>query len=223
MKHRKVVSKYLNSLRLLNKDEYISKRYVLQVLKDISKTLISQKLLDRTIKNDLNLYTFLPCIELRKVDKVKCPIVEFKRCDVLMKSVKPIPEPIFSRLGGSVGYVESVDGTFDFKLIDKSQYKRNRQRRYSMDDLVYLYIGEDFHLYVIDKEIQSLNISLITMDTDEDDCSSCKEDDCKSGWDAEFICPDKLLSTVFGMATQELAQTYKSIVPDQNPNLTEKG
>ena len=53
-------------LKLLNKDERISRRYVLHVLKDISSNLISQKLLDRTLGREMNLYTKIECFEFKK-------------------------------------------------------------------------------------------------------------------------------------------------------------
>ena len=55
MTYSEAVSKITNSLKLLNKDERISRRYVLHVLKDISSNLISQKLLDRTLGREMNL------------------------------------------------------------------------------------------------------------------------------------------------------------------------
>ena len=66
MTYSEAVSKITNSLKLLNKDERISRRYVLHVLKDISSNLISQKLLDRTLGREMNLYTKIECFEFKK-------------------------------------------------------------------------------------------------------------------------------------------------------------
>lgn len=222
MKHKEAVSRLINSVRLLNKDEHISRRYVLKLLKDASRTLISQKILDRTIQKDLNLFTRIDCIEFDKEDVVRCPLIEFRRCGVLMKSKKPIPTPIFSRIGNSLYNIESIDSSKEFKQVTRAQYRTDKDRRYS-DDKVKVYLGEDMHLYIPDHEIYSVNIGMITLDTeDADECSSCSDGDCKSAWDYEFIVPDKLVSAVFDIAKQELAGLYKQIVPDQNPNNVER-
>jgi len=221
MNKREAVSRVINSSKNLNKDERISRRYVLSVLNSIAKTLISQKLLDRTVINERNLYTSLKCVEFSKEDVVRCPIVEFRRCDVLMKSKKPLPEPIFSRLGTSIINVESVDGVTVLTEIDKKQYQRNKKRRFKLNDEVFIYIGEDYHLYIPDHEIYSINLDLMTMENDNTECSECGNDECRSGWDYEFICPDKLLKTVFDLTIQEIFGR-RQITEDQNPNNIER-
>jgi hypothetical protein len=224
MTNSQIVSKVINSLRLINKDEHISRRYVLRVLRDTAKVLIAQKLMERSIQEDLNLYTHIPCFEFEKVEIVSCPIIEFRKCATLMKSVKPLPELIFSRLGASIKNITNVEGLVQLGLISSQQYLRNRNRKVSIKGEVYVYLGVDNHLYIPDYEIWAIDLDTITMKTDEaDECSSCKKVECKSGYEYEFICPDRLLDAVFKDALQTLTTTYKAITPDQNPNNVEKG
>ena len=64
----------------------------------------------------------------------------------------------------------------------------------------------------------SLDLTILTLKTEDiDDCSSCKESNCKSKWNYEFIIPDKLVGTLFQMAYQELG-INRQIVEDQVPN-----
>lgn len=215
------VSQVLGSSNNLNKDEHRSRRHVLSVGRVYAKTLIAQKLLDRTILKDLNLYTSLKCVEFEEEEVVRCPLIEFRRCKILMKSKKPIPEPIFSRLGSSIINIESVDGGQTLTEIDKRKYQNNKNRRFKISDELYVYLGADNHLYIPDHEIYSLNLDVITLKNDEIDCSECEKDECKSGFEYDFKCPDKLLSTVIEMTQQNIFGS-RQVVEDQNPTGIER-
>lgn len=223
MTFAEAVDKIINSLKLLNKDERISRRFVLKVLKDTSANLISQKLLDRTLGREINLYSKINCFEFEKQDVRSCNLVEFRRCKVLMKSKKKLPKLIYSRFGSSIKDVTSLDGIFDFTIVTPEQYRRNLRRMYSVSSDVYFYVDSDNYAYIPDKEILTVDLTLLTVDTDEvDECSSCKEDSCKSGWNYEFIVPNKLEQAVFKDALQTISSTFRNIVPDENPNNIER-
>jgi len=216
--YKEIVSKVINTLKLNNKDEHISRRFVLKVLQDTTSQLISQKWMDRTILNETNLYSYIPCFEFKKIDTKDCPSIEFRLCKTLMKSKKPLPKLIFSRLGASIKEIVSLDGNYKFILVDESQYRRNKKRQYQIKDEVYIYIGSDMHLYIPDHEIYSVDLNVLTLKTEEiSKCSSCSDTKCKSNWDFEFKCPDKLLDTVFNQTLQVLGIT-RQIREDQNPN-----
>lgn len=220
MTNSEAVSKVINSFKYLNKDERIPKRYVLRLLRDSAKNLISQKLLDRTITEEDNLYTKLQCFEFQKVDIVSCPILEFRKCNTLMKSKKPLPELVFSRLGNSIKEVTSVDDLTEVYLTTPAQYRRDRKRKYYSTKDTYLYVDVDNFAYIVDKPIYSVNITLLTLKTDEvEEASSCSDEaNCKSGWEYEFIVPDKLQDTVFKEVLQILSSTYAARRADENPN-----
>jgi len=222
MTNSEAVSKVINSFKFLNKDERISRRYVLRLLRDASKNLMSQKLLDRTISDEANLYSKIPCFEFQKVDVVSCPIVEFRKCATLMKSKKPLPELVFSRLGSSIKEVTSIDDLTEIYLTTPDQYRRDRKRKYYSTEDTYLYIDVDNYAYIVDKPIAAVNITVLTIKTDEVwEASACAHEECKSGFDYEFIVPDKLQDTVFKEVLQILSSTYAARRSDQNPNNVE--
>lgn len=222
MNNREAVSKIEGSLRGLNKDSKIARRLILQVLRENSKVLISQKLMERTLDEELNLYSYLPCLEFEKVDIVKCPLIEFRKCDILMKSIKKIPTPIFSRLGASIKNITSVDGNTKFTVVSATQYAINKKRQYQLSNEYYVYYNSDGYLYIPDKEIKSINLDFITIYTEQiENSSECLDNNCKSGWDYDFICPDKLLNAVFDKTLQYFMSSYKKILPDENPNSSE--
>ena len=220
MNNNAAVSKVINSFRLLNKDERVSRRYVLRLLRDASKNLISQKLLDRTISEEQNLYSKVECFEFEKVEVVSCPIIEFRKCEVLMRSKKPLPELVFSRNGASIKEVVSVDDLTEVYLTTPDQYRRDRKRKHYHSDDIYIYIDTDNYAYIVDKAIYAVNITILTIKTDEvEEASSCATSiGCKSGWEYEFIVPDKLEETVFKEVLQILSNPYMARREDQNPN-----
>ena len=219
MDKKSAVSKVITTLRLKSADEHISRRYILKLLEDSAKNLISHKLLDRSIGQEYNLYSQLTCVEMRRIEKIECPFIEFNTCSILMKSVKPLPESVYSRLGASIKEVTSIDGQYDFTVVEPRQYRRNKERKYQQKKQIYCFVDSDRHLYIADHEIYAVNVKEITMDTHlVDGFNSCKKcDECKSPWLSPFICPDKLISTVFNEVYQTLG-VYKQIPPDENQN-----
>jgi hypothetical protein len=219
MSNSEVVSRILNGLKSLNKDNRISKRYILKVAQEKAKFLLSQKSGSAELYREDNVYTTLKCLELEKVDIIKCGIIEFRSCKQLMKSKKKLPELIYSKLGSSVKQAISLDGMIELKPTTPTQYRLNRQRKTSNNTL-YFYV-QDGYLYIPDSEVESLELVLIAQDLyDLNECSSCKSKDCKSAWEYEFICSDKLLETVIQETIKEVSIT-KQIQADQNPNLNE--
>lgn len=216
--NREMVSKVMNVYKLNNRDDRMSRRFILKLLRDTTEQLLSQKWLDRTILYESNLYTYIPCFEFKKIDTKDCPSIEFRLCKTLMKSKKPLPKLVFSRLGASIKEIVSLDNDFKFTFVDESQYRRNKKRQYKLKNEVYVYLGADNHLYIADEEIYSVDLTILTTrPEDADDLSSCKEKDCKSKWDAEFIVSDKLQDVVFNQVLQILGLS-KQIREDNNPD-----
>lgn len=215
MTNRDFVSQISSILKSDNKDNYIPDRLILSIGKDAALFLISQKLLDRTLSYETNLYSTIECFEFEKTDVVKCPSIEFRMCKTLMKSKKPLPKLIFSRLGSSIKNVISLDGDFTFSLVDAAQYRRNNKRKNKLKNQIFIYLGTDNHLYIPDKEIYSVTLNILTLDNE--DIEDCECNDCKNKWDYEFIVPDKLKETVKDITLQRLSLT-KQIIEDPNPN-----
>lgn len=212
------VSQITGILKSNNKDNRIPKRLILKVGQDASTFLIAQKLMDRTILSDTNLFTTIPCFEFEQIESRKCPSIEFRMCKVLMKSKEPLPKLVFSRLGASVKDIISLDGEFTFTFVDEAQYRRNKKRQQSLKDQVFVYLGTDNHLYIPDREIYSLDLTILTTDTTKaEECSACKEKNCDSFWNKKFIIVDKLVESVKDMVLQRLSMT-RTLQSDENPN-----
>ena len=223
MTNLEFVSQISGILKSNNKDNRIPKRLILKVGQDAATFLIAQKLMDRTISSETNLFTTIPCFELEQIESKNCPSLEFRMCRTLMKSKEPLPKLVFSRLGASIRDIVALDGDFIFTFVDETQYRRNKKRQHQLKDQVFVYLGTDNHLYIPDREILSLDLTVLTLDTIAvEDCSACKEKDCRSFWDYEFIASSKLIESVKDMTLQRLSLT-RNIVEDNNPNSLENG
>jgi hypothetical protein len=217
MTNSEFVSRVRNGLNSISKDDRISRRYILHVGKQKSTFLVSQKLGERSLFREDNIYSVIDCFEMEAIDVVRCDILEFRRCRSIMRSKCKIPKLIYSRYGGSLKEVTTADEEREFKPTTPSQYRRDKNR-VEKSDYVYYYV-KDGYLYLLDSEIELVNLYLITMDMDkiEEDCS-CNSDKCKSLWDYEFIVPDKLEEAVLGETIKEISMK-KQIPADENPNM----
>lgn len=223
MTNNEIVSEFINMFRLNNKDNRIPRRFILKILEDSATFLISQKWAERSLLQDINIFTVIPCFEFEKINSKNCPSIEFRLCNTLMKSKKPLPKLMFSKLGGSIRDIVSLDGDYRFTFVDETQYRRNKKRKYKIKNEVSIYIGSDNHLYIPDDEIFSLDLTVLTGDRDgAEEASGCSDSKgCKSSkWLSDFVCPDKLLEAVKDIAAQRLGVT-KQIREDNNPNSVE--
>lgn len=218
MKNLEITSRVINTLKALSKDMRLSRRYVLKTLQNKASFLISQKLNDKSLYRESNLFTTLDCFELKKQDVYKCSILEFRSCKKLMKSKKKLPSLIFSKYGSSILEVTSIDGERVFKPITASQYRINKKRNTGGIEQDFYYI-KNGDIYLPDSDVEAVSVVLITLDLyEKEQCSECSDDKCKSVWEHEFIVPDKLLEVVVSETLKELSLN-RQIQEDQNPNL----
>lgn len=204
-----------------SKDRFVSRRFILAIAKEKMNFLLAQKLRDNTLYREENLYTEIDCVELEKIDKFKCDIVEFRSCNSVMRSVKKLPELIFSRYGDSIRMVTNIDSSIQIDRTTPTDYIKNKQRQgYRPKPAYYTKNG---YLYIVDSEIERLTVRLLTLDTQAAALMNCKKcDECKSILDYEFIGSDKLELIVAQQTLQELLGSYMQIPKDESPDMNEK-
>ena len=213
------VSRVLNGLKGLTKDDHISRRYVLSIGRNKATTYISQALANRTLSRESQLFKTIKCFELEKDDIVACKFVEFKRCNILMKSKQKLPKTISSKYGESILLVTSLDDGTEFDYSATSDALINNKRSFGF--LAKNYYIREGYLYIPNYEVYAVNIDLLSLEEKEvAEASSCEEcDECKSVWNYDFICPDKLYEPIINETIAEIGTTFKSIPEDENPNL----
>lgn len=217
MTNSKLVSRIVNGLKALNKDDRISRRLILNIAKQKAEFYISQKLNDRSLYREDNLYTTIDCFVMEKIEIIKCDIIEFRTCKNIMKSKEKIPGLVYSKYGNSLKEITSIDEEKDFLAITPRQYRKNKDRQ-GEDDYIRFYV-KDGYLYLLDTEVERVNLYLLTQDTEKvSEICGCTEEDCKSLWEYDFICPSKLTKIVIEETIQECFAS-KQVTPDTNPNL----
>lgn len=219
MTNSEIVSRIATGINALNKDSRISKRYILHVARKKAESYISSKLNDRSLYRENNVFVSIPCFELQKEDVIKCNIVEFRRCKSLMKSKHKLPKLIYSKYGSSLKEVTSIDSLKEFSPTTPSQYKKNQNRVEKSDNIEY-YVKDDY-LYLVDSEIEGVDLYLITMETDKiNTLSACNSEDCecKSLWEYEFTIPNKLEEQVVLDSIKEISLKL-GIPTDETGNL----
>jgi hypothetical protein len=219
MNNKKLVSRISNSINAVNKDARVSKRYILEVATSKAIFLMSQKFRDRSLFRESNLFLPVDCFELEKIDKYKCPIVEFKTCNTVMKSKKKLPELVYSKYGSSLKEVTNIDFSLDFRPTTPAKFRRDKRREgYGIDRFWYL---KDGYLYLPDSDVRMVSLTLYTPNTYEaTKTSGCKENECLNPWEFEFSCSSKLLEVVIQETIKEISLRLQ-IIPDENPNLDE--
>lgn len=221
MNYREIVSRIQNSLNTLAKDTFIPRRFILSVFKSKAEFLMAQKLYDKTLFRETNLFKWINCVTMIEDDIVKCDKIEFKRCKSLMKSKKKLPKLLWSKYGASVLLVTNIDGTKEYKLISQADYINLVNRR-NADKFLgkYAILYPDNHLYIPDSDVKAVNVLVYTLDEKSSDTSDCKDcEECQSYWDTEIEISDKIREVVMQETLKEISLRLQ-IPKDENDDLS---
>ena len=223
MTNGEFVSRVINGLRALNKDEHISRRYILSIGQNKSKFYIAQKLLDKSLFRETNLFKTIECFRLDEEETIKCGIHEFMRCDSLMKSRKKVPGLVYNRLGSSIISITSLNGDNVYLPTTLKGFMNSKGRKTVEKLKIKYYYIQDNYLYLPDSNVEYVTITYIPFDESEtNNASECNgvqyDEDCKSIWDYEFKVPDKLSEQVISETINEVSMVRK-IISDELPNL----
>ena len=199
------------------KDTFIPRRYILSVFKNIAKTLIGQQADRKQLFRLSKMFKVLNCVELESVDIISCPIVQFRSCRSLMKTKKPLPDLIETKIGPVIILVQTLDGNKTFYQKSQLEMSNQNKRRGAekFEGGYYYVINND--LYIPDSEIEIVTITLLTLD-DEVECDSCQDGNCDSYWERELIIPDKLLQIAIKETIIQVSARFQ-LPKDENPDL----
>lgn len=219
MTYGELVSSVAHTFNSVRKDMRIPKRYIMHVFKENAQNLLSQKLRDRSLFREEDLFQWLDCIELKEDNIIKCPIIEFRSCRQLMRTKKKLPKMINSKFGPSILMVTSIDGEKVFKVKSITEYRlMKNNRNFSKFKGKYAYIS-DGYLYIPESEVEAVNILMLSLDEECDEVSECSGvDGCTSIWDRKVKISTKILTPAMQMTIQTIAMRY-NIPVDEKGNL----
>lgn len=220
-----LTSEILISLGFDAKDTWVSRRWILSTAESIATTYMAQRLDSSKLESDYSLIQSVKCFPMEQVDYISCGYVELRNCKTIFKSKNKIPKTVNGSRGIALFGVNTIDGNVTLIETTRRKYALRKDFKYKRKGNAYYFI-EDGYLYVLDFEVELLDLLMVVLDNDEaeevSECSDCKEtkdsSKCKSLWDEKFICPEKLLFNVIQATVQSLSPKV-SIPRDENPNM----
>lgn len=222
MLNKEFVSRVINGMNALSKDAHVSRRWILSIGRQKARSYIAQKWADGTLFGEESLFTHINCMKMKRIRSIDCCFDEFRMCRILMRSEERLPDLVYTRLGPAIIKVSNVLDEVIFSPVTLRKYSNNKNRKYGNIDQYYYYVS-DGYIYIPDIEIYAVNVTLVTLDRKAAlMLSGCGYDDsdekCKSQWDYDFVCPDKLLEYIVSETIQEAYNKLK-VPTDENPDM----
>ncbi len=224
MTNGEVVSRVLNNLNSLTKDDHISRRFILATARNATENIIRTLSERGALLKDSDLFQYINCFPLMRDDVISCGIDQFKRCAILLRSVNQVPKLISDRFGDGVVSVKTIDDRTIFNRVPLEKYSYLSQLKVpKWLSKKYFYV-KDRYIYlpdpISDTELEAVNIVLFTLYSEKVDelsnCPTCPA--CESAWDKKFVCPSGYEDVVI-QQTLGLVGKAKAISKDENPNL----
>lgn len=212
---RSYVSQIRSSFKLLNSDNLISDRGVMNELKSVSYLLIKQQTDKRKLLDSDTLFTQIECLQMEPVPIAEC--CNYTSPCLIGKSKLPIPKIGENIYGQLIQGVYSIDKKIKFDYIDPNRYT-NYLNLYPKDKQTEKFFWiRNGHLYITDPDIETVTLSAYF----EDDIDilvygcNCEDNKCpQNPLDVEFKCPGFLLNDVLTITRRNLAETYKRSTAD---------
>lgn len=218
MTHAELISEVKGDLRAKNIDQHISGRFILRKAKGYAQDLISKRDHAKLFRDD-SLFSEVKCFEMERIDSYKCPVVEFRICDKIMKSKKKLPKLFNSTVGTIIISVTNINGDVEYERLRSAADYKNTQKRAFGKHFKYYYVSEEY-LYLLNSTNEIVNVvGLFSDEKEVNDASECSDcDECQSALEYEFKCPDKYEREVIDRTIMNLFNFYKRVVPDENPD-----
>lgn len=208
------VAEIRGDLKALNKDDYVSARYILSKAYGYVEYIINNRPLSHFLRNN-KVFSTCSCIEMIEIDKIKCDIAEFRICDKIMRSKKKLPDMLSNKSGYAIEYVMDIVNSKEFDPLRNVKDFADAKKRQFGGVFKYYYVA-DGYLWLLNSTAEAVNISAAFLG----ECSECGKDcdECKSKLEEKFVCPKEFLSSVKENVLQVLLNRTR-IIEDTQPDL----
>lgn len=213
------VSEVRNHLKSLNKDDYISARYILSIGYNQVQYIINNRPLSKIYRNQ-DVFTNVGCVEMRRIKSHSCPIGSFRTCDKIMRSKEKIPKLFNAKSGYLIESITNIDHSEEYQpLRNPKDFSSNKKRQFSKH-IKYYYIHNEY-LYILNTTSEIVNISgMFRNPNDAKKISTCDSaNECLSPLEDKFVCPDEYRAIVISETVNLLLSGNKAIPEDENPDL----
>lgn len=192
-----VISRIRNNNRFLSRDNKLSDRWLLAEISDVTRRLIKQAgNLAKIYKTD-ELFQYIPCVEMMRVDLSECCFV--KSGMYISRSVERLPELETGLYGNLIQRVTTVTGQ-DLSPTTARDYENIINIKFASNKLYYWV--KDGYLYVSQDEIARVSISAYFKDYHP------YTGDCYNPYEDQFFCPDWLIDEVMEVLNKELQNLH---------------
>ena len=215
------VSDVKNSIRALDKDSRVSSRYIHSLAQNYTDYLLSQRPLSDAMR-DSSIFTEVTCVEMERIKSDKCAVVEFRKCDKIMRTKCKLPQLYNSKVGQILISVLNITGDVEYEqLRSPADYTNTKKRKFPLAKKYYYISNENLYILGTTSELISIT-GLFADELEALKFSSCSEEsvgECSSALDYRMIIPNKYISTVKDQVIQHILTTRQAIPEDELSNL----
>lgn len=205
MKINELISKVRSSQRWIADDDMMSDRLLFSMIITKASLLIKREINARKLLNSDNVFTPYECLNLKLTDLNKCGIDCSGRARRSVNKLPKLQEGIYNY---TIQGVYNIDNSREIYPTTIREFINRSKLRYKPKDIYY--IIKDGYLYILDLDVESVNIYLYTNDL--------IENDCRSAFEHEFKFPGYLEDSLFEMVAASLINyhRYPKDVTDNN-------
>lgn len=216
--YRSIVSKIRGMFKLMNTDNLINDRIIMEEVRATNIDLVVRDLQRRTSWNSPNLFTPIPCIQMEEYPLYKCCNIQ-SEC-MIARSVKPLPPIVDTKYNLVVQGVWSLDKKYRFDESGNPDRYANYLKLYPNGKKKFYWI-QDNYLYITDSNIEKATLSAFfthPIDPAQYSCDTSEKKCPTNPLDMEFKTLPKLEDSVTRMVYEKLLSTYKQSIQDTDQN-----
>ena len=208
MKINQLISKVRASQKWVFDDDLISDRLIYSIAIPKASLLIKQEVNKRRLLNSDNVFTPYECLDLILVDLHDCGVDANGKARRSRLKLPQLHEGIYNY---TIQGCYNIDNSEEIYLTTIREYINLSKLRYKPSKLYYLV--KDGYLYVLNPDIENVNVYLYT--------NELIEDGCKSAYDCEFKLPTYLEDSLYQMVCADLVNYHKFTQDVTDDNLEE--
>lgn len=206
-----LISRIKNSNKFLADDDVVSDRFIYNSLKSKASVLIKREINLKKLLFSDNLYQAYECICLIPAKGAECDL----NCDIrrTKRKLPKLEEGLYSYFIQGVFNTSNSEELFPTTIRDFINHQRLRiktNRKY--------YTIRNGYLYVLDPDIESVNMYAYFTESVEDEDGS----QCISMYDKEFKIAPYLVDSLVQMVNQDLINYHKLPIEQEDNNRDEQ-
>lgn len=216
--YRNIVSKIRGMFKLMNTDNLINDRVIMEEVRTTNIELVVRELQKRTSWNSPNLFTSIPCIPMEEYPLYKCCDIQ-SEC-MIAKSINQLPQIVDTKYNLVVQGVWSLDRKYRFDEIGSPDRYANYLKIYPNGKKKFYWI-QDGYLYITNSDIEFSTINAFFAYPIQPEKYSCdsKNVQCPiNPLDMDFKTLPKLEDPISRIVYEKILKTYKQSSQDIEQN-----